>query len=256
MEEREVGGLGFIAGRWPLDEDKSTLVFIHGAGGSGHFWKSQVQGLAGRVNTVALDLPGHGKSGKDGKDTVAGYSRTVIEFIDALAAPKTIPCGLSLGGAIVLQLLLDFGERFEAGILIGSGARLKVSPAIFEAIENDYPGFVKMICKFASSGNTHPSLIEPFRGYLTKCHPGVTYGDFQACDRFNVAERLDEISVPVLVISAEDDQMTPPKYARYLEDGIPNATRKHIHHAGHIAAMEKPQEVNQAIIEFLDRHGF
>jgi pimeloyl-ACP methyl ester carboxylesterase len=239
-----------------LDEDKSTVVFIHGAGGSGHFWTSQVQGLAGRVNAVALDLPGHGRSGEGGKDTVAGYSRTVIEFIDALAAPKTIPCGLSLGGAIVLQLLLDSGERFRAGILIGSGARLKVSPAILEAIENDYPGFVEMICKFASSGNTHPNLVEPFRDCLTKCDPGVTYGDFQACGRFNVAERLDEISVPVLVISAEDDQMTPPKYAQFLEDGIPNAARIHIHDAGHIAPMEKPQAVNRAIIEFLDRHGF
>jgi pimeloyl-ACP methyl ester carboxylesterase len=256
LEEREVNGVGFIAGRWPLDEDKSTVVFIHGAGGSGHFWTSQVQGLAGRVNTVALDLPGHGKSGEGGKDTVAGYSRTVIEFIDALAAPKTIPCGLSLGAAIVLQLLLDLGARFRAGILIGSGARLKVTPAIFEAIENDYPGFVEMICKLAASRNTHPNLVEPFRDCLTKCDPGVTYGDFQACGRFDVAERLDEISVPVLVISAEDDKMTPPKYAQFLEDGIPNAARIHIHDAGHISPMEKPQEVNRAIIEFLDRHGF
>jgi pimeloyl-ACP methyl ester carboxylesterase len=71
-----------------------------------------------------------------------------------------------------------------------------------------------------------------------------------------VAERLDEISVPVLVISAEDDKMTPPKYAQFLEDGIPNAARIHIHDAGHISPMEKPQEVNRAIIEFLDRHGF
>jgi pimeloyl-ACP methyl ester carboxylesterase len=71
-----------------------------------------------------------------------------------------------------------------------------------------------------------------------------------------VIERLDEIRVPVLVISAEDDKLTPPKYARFLEDGIPNATRKHIHDAGHIAPMEKPQEVNQAIIAFLNHHGF
>jgi pimeloyl-ACP methyl ester carboxylesterase len=86
--------------------------------------------------------------------------------------------------------------------------------------------------------------------------PKVTYGDFQACNQFNVIERLDEIRVPVLVISAEDDKLTPPKYARFLEDGIPNATRKHIHDAGHIAPMEKPQEVNQAIIAFLNHHGF
>jgi len=255
MEEKEIGGVGFIAGRWPLDQVKSTVVFIHGSGGTGHFWKAQVEGLAGRVNTVALDLPGHGRSAADGKDTIADYSLAVAEFVDALEAPRAILCGLSLGGAIVQQLLLDFEGRFAAAILIGTGARLKVSPALFEAIENDYPGFVEMLCKLASSKSTHASVIEPFRDDLTKCRPAVTCGDFQACNRFNLMERLEQISVPVLVISAEEDTLTPPKFARFLEAGIPNAVRKHIQAAGHIAPMEQPQEVNQAIIDFLDRLG-
>jgi pimeloyl-ACP methyl ester carboxylesterase len=162
---------------------------------------------------------------------------------------------LSIGGAIVQQLLLDFADRFEAGILIGTGARLKVLPAIFEAIENDYTGFVEMACKLAASENTDAHVSQPMRDDLIKCKPEVTYGDFQACNEFNVIERLHEISLPVLIISAEDDKLTPPKYARFLEDGIPNAARTHIHDAGHIAPLEKPQEVNQAILEFLDSQG-
>lgn len=256
MEERELGGFAFIAGSWPLDAEKSTIVFLHGSGGSSQFWKAQVEGLAERVNTVALDLPGHGRSGNQGKNAIGEYARIAVEFVDALDMSKLILSGLSMGGAIVQQLLLDYADRFQAGILIGTGARLKVLPAIFEAIEKDYSDFVEMICKLAASEKTDAIVSQPFREDLIKCKSEVTYGDFQACNAFNVIERLHEITLPVLVISAEEDQLTPPKYAGFLEESITNAARKHIYDAGHIAPMEKPHEVNQAIIEFLDRHGF
>jgi pimeloyl-ACP methyl ester carboxylesterase len=58
-----------------------------------------------------------------------------------------------------------------------------------------------------------------------------------------------------MVISAQDDKLTPPKYADFLESAIPNTTRAHISDAGHIAPLEKPRETNQAIIEFLNNHG-
>ena len=255
MEASKLGEIGFTAGRWPADPEKSTIVFIHLSGVTGNFWKAQVEGLAERVNTVAVDLPGHGRSGNDGKNTIEDYTRAVFEFIEAADIPRPIPCGLSIGGAIVQQLLLDFSNQFEAGMLIGTGAKLKVLPAIFEAIENDYSGFVEMICKLAASEKTAPEVIQPFRDEMQKCDPRVTFGDFKACHRFDAMDRLADISVPVMIISAQDDKLTPPKYADFLESAIAGASRTHIMDAGHLAPMEKPQEVNQAIIAFLDRHG-
>jgi pimeloyl-ACP methyl ester carboxylesterase len=204
---------------------------------------------------VAVDLPGHGRSGRDGKNRIEDYARALFEFIEIAAIPRPIPCGLSIGGAIVQQLLLDFAKQFKAGILIGTGGKLKVLPMIFEAIEKDYSGFVQMLCKLSASEKTEQEVVQPFRDDLQKCDPRVTFGDFQACNRFDVVERLAEINVPVMVISAQSDKLTPPKYADFLESAIPNTTRAHILDAGHIAPMEKPREVNQAIIEFLDRHG-
>jgi pimeloyl-ACP methyl ester carboxylesterase len=95
MEQRIANGIGYITGAWPLDPGKSTLIFIHGAGGSGNFWTAQVQGIVERVNTVAVDLPGHGQSEGSGHDKVEDYARVLINFINALEAPKPIPCGIS-----------------------------------------------------------------------------------------------------------------------------------------------------------------
>jgi pimeloyl-ACP methyl ester carboxylesterase len=255
MEQRLANGIGYVAGAWPLDPGKATLVFIHGAGGTSAFWSAQLQGLVERVNTVAVDLPGHGHSTGDGKSKIADYAQAVVEFISQIAMPKTIPCGLSMGGAITQQLLIDHRDQIEAGILVSTGARLKVAPVIFETIEKDYSAFVEMIGKMAVSAKTGSGPAQAYKDELAGCNPEVTKGDFQACNRFDAVERLTAIEAPVLVVSAQDDKLTPPKYADVLEMDIKNASRSHIMDAGHIVPMEKPLEFNQAILEFLDRNG-
>jgi len=130
-----------------------------------------------------------------------------------------------------------------------------VLPTIFETIENDFDSFLKTMPALAASKKTDPKLLEPLSKTSAKCAPAVVSGDFRACDEFDVMDRLSAMVVPVLIISAEDDRLTPPKYADFLEKNIPNASRAHIMDAGHLAPVEKPQEVTQAILKFLDRYN-
>ncbi|MBW2657197.1 MAG: alpha/beta hydrolase [Deltaproteobacteria bacterium] len=255
MQERKTNGIGYLAGDWPLDPEKSTIVFIHGAGGSGVFWQAQVEGLAARANTLAIDLPGHGKSDGEGKGKVEDYARAVANFMKEINVPNPIPCGLSMGGAITQLLLIDYRDLVKAGVLVSTGSRLKVAPAIFEIIEKNYSDYVDMICSFAASEKTDPGLLVPFKKETARCKPEIAHGDFRACDRFDVTERLSAIDVPVLVVTAEDDKLTPPKYGEALEKGIKNATRAHIMAAGHIVPMEKSDEINKTILRFLDQTG-
>lgn len=255
MEVRKINGIGYLTAKWPLDPTKATIVFIHGAGGTGTFWQAQVAGLAGRSNTIAVDLPGHGTSDGGGNDKIEDYARAVVDFIRAIEAPSPISCGISLGGAITQQLLLDYPEFFKAGILICTGSKLKVAPQIFDTIEKGMKSYGDMIVKLVTSKATDPDRIKSFKDDLARCKSEILIKDFRACDRFDVMQRVGSIASPVLVVSAEDDQVTPPKYGDFLEKSIANASRVHIMEAGHIAPMEKPEEVNRAIIEFLDRTG-
>jgi len=252
VERRASGDIAFICGRWPLDPSRSTLVFIHGAGESSLLWHAQVEDLAGRVNTVAIDLPGHGRSGGRAQSRVEDYARAVVDFLDAIAAPRPVPCGLSMGGAITQQLLLDEPARFPAGIVISSGARLRVLPALLAAIETDFQAYVAMIDRSGFSEKTPASVKQPFLEDSLKADPAVAHGDFTACDRFDVMQRLGSIRMPVLIISAEDDRLTPPKYGQFLEKSLPRAVRRHVQDAGHFVPIEKPIEVNAAIAAFLD----
>ena len=255
MEIRKINGIGYMAAQWPLDPARTTLVFIHGAGGAGTFWQAQIEGLAGRFNTIAIDLPGHGASDGGAKDRIEDYALAVADFMKAMEVPNPIFCGFSMGGAITLQILLDCPDLARAGILICSGATMKVGPAIFESIQNDYNGFVEFICKIAASKKSDPEVVLPFRDDFFSLKAEVTLGDFRACNRFDVTDKLSSITVPVLVMTAEDDKLTPPQNGEALARGIENATRAHIIDAGHIVAIEKSDEVNQKILKFLDQTG-
>lgn len=251
MNERTSGNIAFVAGCWPLDPEKPTLVFIHGSGGSSALWENQIYSFREHVNTIAIDLPGHGKSNDHGLDRVEDYSAAIADFIETAGIPGPIPCGLSIGGAIVLQLILDNKTRFKAAILINTGARLRVMPLLFETIKNDYKGYLNWITAFAASGKTAPEKLASFMAESAKCPPDVTYADYTACNRFNVIEKLSSITTPVLILTAEDDKLTPPKYGLYMKEHINNASITDIKDAGHYSPLEQPEAFNKAVTDFL-----
>ena len=253
MGHREIGGIWFISGHWPLDPDKPTLIFIHGAALSGIFWEPQLTYFKDVANTLAVDLPGHGVSQSFGKESISDYAQSVMDFIDLIEAPRPVPCGLSMGGAITQQLLINHRDRFPAGILINTGARLKVMPLIFQTVQKSYSDFVEMLCVSAISIKSDVKKLRTVIEACSECRPDVVLGDFIACDSFDVTEKLSLIEVPVLVLTGNDDNITPLKYGIFLEKNIKNAKLVNIKDAGHLSPIEKPHEVNRSIHDFLSQ---
>jgi pimeloyl-ACP methyl ester carboxylesterase len=255
MNERTSGNIAYVAGRWPLDPDMPTLVFIHGSGGSSVLWEKQVDELKTHVNTIALDLPGHGRSSGPGVDSVAEYCAVVADFIETVEVPEPVPCGLSIGGAIVLQLILGHKTRYKAAILVNTGARLRVMPVIFESIKKDYERFLRTIPAFAASEKTDPRKLDSLMADMAKCDPETAFGDFKACDRFDVTDKLSAIITPVLILTAEDDKLTPPKFGVYLKEHIRNASMANIKDAGHLSPLEQPEAFSKVVTDFLKQEN-
>jgi pimeloyl-ACP methyl ester carboxylesterase len=253
MEMRKVNDMGYLAAHWPLDPARATLVFIHGAGGSGNFWQPQIAGLSHRINTVALDLPGHGRSDGDGLESIEEYADAVVNFISTIDIPTPIPCGFSMGGGICLQILIKYPKLAKAGILVNTGATMKVGQALFERIENDYHGFVDLIGSLAAFEDTEPNVVRAFKEDFFRVQAGVTYGDFKACNNFDVSDRLASITAPVLVVTAQGDKLIAAQKGDVLGREIRLASREHIPGAGHIVSLEKPDQINRTILKFLER---
>lgn len=255
MEHRTLDDWSFYAGTWPLDPAQSTLIFIHGAGLSGRFWESQVDGLAARVNTLSLDLPGHGKGAGPHRESIPEMAGAVASFLEGLSLTRPVLMGLSMGGAIVQRLLLDHPDRFEAAILINTGAKLGVMPTILEVLKTDFAQYLELSVPFLVSKKTPPERFRATMEDVAAQDPVATYADLSACNAFDMRSKLDDIRTPVLVMTASDDVMTPPKYGEFLAEKIPGARLASVTGAGHLSPVEQPNAVNRTIADFLDERG-
>ena len=230
-----------------------AVCFVHGTGGSIQAWMHQLDGLADLGQIIALDLPGHGGSGGSIPKAIEDAAAVIAEFLDALGIARVVIGGHSMGGAIAQQFALSYPERTDGVILIGTGARLRVLPRLLDLLAADYPRGVDLLMSLAASAQALAELKTELHRATADNAPGVILGDLQACDRFDVMKRISAISAPTLVICGDEDQLTPPKYARFLGERIAGATVAVIAGAGHYVQVEKPRETTAAIREFLVR---
>jgi pimeloyl-ACP methyl ester carboxylesterase len=228
------------------------VLFVHGAGGTHRIWGHQVQRLAG-ANTYALDLPAHGRSDGAGRDTISDYSNVILRFLDGLGIERAILVGHSMGGAITQWTALHAPERLLGIGLVGTGARLRVLPAILQGLETEFEKTVDLIVNYAFAPKTGQALVEGGREEWLANQPAVVRGDFVACNRFDVIARLSEIVLPATVVVGVQDQLTPVKYARYLVDHLPDAELTVVENAGHMVMLEQPEAVTQALQRLVDR---
>ncbi len=247
MQTHTLDGHFLRLSSWPLRDDAPTLVMLHGSGGTGVLWEAQVSGLGDVANVVAVDLAGHGRSERPLPGSISEHAADIARLVAALGGSRTLVCGSSLGGGIALQMLLDHADLVAGGVLLGTGARLRVMPAILQMIERDFDGFVRGMPRGAASPSTDPALVQPLLHAMRTNGSEVVSADFMLCDAFDVMARLHEIERPVLVVSGEHDSLTPPKYARYLAEHITGARLVVMRNAGHLAPMERPDAVNDAI---------
>lgn len=243
---------GVGVSQWPLLDDRPSIIFVHGAGGSHHMWIGQLARFRNDYNPVAVNLPGHGLSKGPACDTVKGYAQFVLDAADALNIKRFILVGLSMGGAVSQQIAIDAPERLIGVALLSTGARLKVMPEIFKMIRENYKAYVNLYPSFAFSKNAPKPVVEESIRLVGMMDPATAEADFRACDAFNLVDQVKMIKTPVLVISASADVLTPPKYSDYLATQIPVARLVRVQDAGHVVNLEKPGEVDRALAEFFE----
>ena len=201
---------------------------------------------------MIIELPGHGESEGEGEQEIGRYAEHVYAFLMAMGLEKVFLVGHSMGGAIAQTLGLIHPERVKGIVLVGTGARLKVLPLILDGIKDNFKETVLKINQFAYSQKVPADLIEKGVSLMLQCRPEVLYGDFLACDRFDLMNEVEKIGLPVLILCGDDDQLTPVKYSQFLYSRIKGSRLEVLPSAGHMVMMELPHEFNEKIKEFIE----
>ncbi|MCS7178386.1 MAG: alpha/beta hydrolase [Anaerolineae bacterium] len=228
-----------------------AVVLIHGAGGSHLHWPAALRRLPG-ATVYAVDLPGHGRSGGSGRERIEEYAADIVRFLDRAGIARGVLVGHSMGGAIAQMAALMAPERVSGLVLVGTSARLRVAPAILEGILQDAKGALALMTEWAWGPSADPALIARGRQMMARVNIRVLWGDFAACDRFDLRERVGDITAPTLVITGSEDRMTPPKFGQWLAEQIPGARFVLVEGAGHMVMLERPEEVASVVREWLD----
>jgi pimeloyl-ACP methyl ester carboxylesterase len=236
---------------------RPPVVLLHSAGGTHLYWPPEMRRLAG-YRVYAPDLPGHGKSGGRGQQTIAAYANFVIEWLEAIGLHSAVFVGHSMGSAIALTLALQHADHVLGLGLIGAGARMRIAPALVEstASPTTYHNAIQELvaCSFGSQAS--PQLLELAARRMEETRPSVLHGDFLACQAFDESERVSEVHQPALIVCGNEDRFTPPRDAQFLGDNLPKARLELIPGAGHMVMLEQPRRVADTLVGFLNSIPF
>jgi pimeloyl-ACP methyl ester carboxylesterase len=239
-----------------FDAHKQSLVFIPGSVGNHSVWSHQYGRLHKKYNIVAINLPGHGRSGGNGEKDVRCYCVWVKELMDVLNLNGAVLVGHSLGAAIALRFALNYPQEIAGIVLVGGGMKMPVNPYFLELLKTNPPEVpavvIDLICKFLLAKENRPKYFAPLRKSISQLKVDVLYGDLSACNELDLTQEAGKISVPALIICGAEDKMAPPDCSRQLAASISGATLEIVEGAGHMVMLERPAEFNISLDKFAE----
>ena len=248
--------------------DGPAVLFVHGYPLDRTLWRHQVEHLD-RVQRIAPDLRGMGKS--DAPDlgySMATYADDLLALLDALGRGPVVLVGLSMGGYVCFELLRRARERVKGLVLVDTRAeadssegRRKRDAAAQLAREQGAAAIAAQMLPQLFAAETADAVGGPWREVERMIGatpvPGIVGALTAMRDRPDSSSLLVTLAdIPSLVLVGEDDRITPPATARHMAELLPKGRLRVIAGAGHLAPLERPEEVTRALAAFLDEIGW
>ncbi|MGH8630684.1 MAG: alpha/beta fold hydrolase [Burkholderiales bacterium] len=245
----------------PVEPEKPTVLFLHGAANDHSVWTLQSRYFAYHGwNALAVDLPGHGRSGGGALSKIEGLADWAVRVLDSTGSRHAVLVGHSMGSLISLEAAARHPSRVARVVLVGTAVPMAVSEPLLAASKANDHGAYEMINVVAHSGsaqiggNRVPGLwmLGNNMRLMERSGPGVLHADFVACNDYaGGLEAAARVACPVLLVLGKRDQMAPMRAAKDVAAKLGDVKTVALDGTGHALMAEKPDEVLDALIEFM-----
>ncbi|HJQ55771.1 MAG TPA: alpha/beta hydrolase [Vineibacter sp.] len=244
------GGVAF-------DPARPAVVFLHGAGFDRTVWRLQTRWFAHHGRSVlAVDFPGHGRSGGTPLPSVAAMADWTIRLLDAAGLRQAALVGHSMGGLVALDAAGRYPERVRALGLCGIAGAMPVHPEMLESAKAG-TAKVRELMTFWGLGRAHQvgGMVSPgvwltreSLAVLDRAAPGVIHNDLAACNVYKDAPaRAAQVACPTAFVCGDADQMTPAAKCQPLVAAIGGSALAVLKACGHFMMVERPDETLDAL---------
>lgn len=251
-----------------VEGDGPPIVFVPGGDQTAEAYAEQFARLSDRFKCIAYDPRGAGDTLSPPPPwTMRDYAADCASVIDAYANGQATVCGLSLGGLVTQQTAIDFPDKVQLAIPMGTSAYIDGFTRDWMQAEIDLrkegitlPDYFLAphyaVYAFPAKALHEPRLWEQLKASYTERFrerdPQATIDQWEACLEFDCREELKTCPVPIHVIAFSEDVQTAPAMCKVVSDLAPNGVFHEIPGLGHVSmTRHKPEVVAAKLREIL-----
>lgn len=248
--------------------DGPPVIFLHPFPVDHKFWLPALQTLLARYRVVLPDLRGHGDSDiGDGPATMERHSADIARVMDDVQIGRAAMVGVSIGGYALFEFWRRYRGRAAAFVLMDTkatidttearGARLQSAAQVLERGTETFIDGLLLKLIGETTRRTRPDLVEAARKMMLRMSPeDISQVQRGMAERPDSVAMLKTVNVPTLIVTGDEDTVTPVAEAELMRQNISGSEMKIIAKAGHYAAFEQPEESGKMLRQFLDSvHG-
>jgi pimeloyl-ACP methyl ester carboxylesterase len=240
----------------------NPLVLVHGFLGSSEMWNPQIKFFKDNFRVIVPALPGFGKSNNIAScDSIECMAKAILSLLEKKEIKSFNLLGHSMGGMIVQEMTKLVDDKVLKLICYGTGPRGNI-PGRFETIDQSREKLKIDGLEVTSKRIAKTWFIEEERAkYFHLCNQAGKQTSIEAADNgliamknWNGVKNLKNIKNETLIVWGDQDKAYNFKQVETLNNNIPNSNLKIIKGCSHNVHLEKPDEFNMVVTEFLKRN--